>query len=123
MRNIVSLFILCILFQSCYSFKTFNQSPDETTVGELYKFDLTNGKEFQAQIDSIGENSLYLKKGDRIIQIPYSEIKVIETAEKSTGKTVGLISIIAAGAALVAAIVIAISNIGSNIGCCGDFPN
>ena len=110
MKVIAILFVCCILFQSCYSYKTFDQTSKEVNVGEVYKFDLNNRKEFHAKIDSLDQNFLYAKKSKKNIQIPHSEIRAVETAKKSTGRTVGLISIIAAGAALVTAIIYAISS-------------
>ena len=111
MKTIVPFFISCILLQSCYSYKSFNEEPNDVIVGELYKFDLNNGKEFNVKIDSLGSNSLIVKRKNKQLLIQYSEIKTIETAEKSPSKTIGLISIIFAGAAFVTGIVYAFLSI------------
>jgi hypothetical protein len=123
MKVIAILFMCCLLFQSCFSYKPFNKTSKEVSVGEIYKFDLNNKKEFRAQIDSLDQNFLYAKKSKKSIQIPHSEIRAIETTKKSTRKTIGLISLITVGTGLIVAFFYTISNNGSNIDCCGDSPN
>ncbi len=99
----VTLFVCCILFQSCYSYKAFKKTSKDLSVGKLYKFDLTNGKEFNIIVDSLDQNSIYGKVNKVSVKIPHSEIKIIESGEKSKGKTVSAIVAIVVGTAVLIA--------------------
>ncbi len=111
MKAIIYLFTLSILFQSCYGYKDFSQSSKELEIGQLYKFDLTNKKEFRILIDSLDQNYVYGQVGEKNSKFPHSEIKTIEVAKKSPGRTVGLITIIASGVAAVVGLAIFFSSL------------
>lgn len=111
MKPISYLFVLSILFQSCYGYKDFSQSSKELEIGQLYKFDLNNKKEFRILIDSLDQNYVYGQARGENSKFPHSEIKTIEIAKKSPGRTVGLVAIIASGIAAVVGFAIFFSSL------------
>ena len=111
MKSIIYFFCIIVLFQSCYGYKNYSQSSKELSSGKLYKFDLNDGKEFRILIDSLDQTSVYGQLNEKSLIIPHTEIKTIETAKKSTGRTVGLVSIIAVGTAVIVGVALFINSL------------
>lgn len=110
MKSIVLLLSICVLFTSCYSYKTYSGAPEKILVGKKYHFDFKNGKEGIYRIDSIGQDAYYYKRGNKVKSIAFSEIQKTEQGKFSITRTAGLTGGVAIAATGIAAIIVFLTN-------------
>ncbi len=92
--KILLLILITLLQTGCYSYKVFNESPSQITVGERYHLDLKDKKELSIWVDSISETSLYFTRRKKQREVPFENIRRIEEGKFSTGKTIGFSALI-----------------------------
>mgnify|MGYP003151702403 CR=1 FL=1 len=105
MQKILILWVLSILFSSCYAYKPFTDQPQNVVLGTKYHFDLNNGKEMTKRIDSVGADAYYYSKGKRLEAVPFSE------GSFSLGRTIGFSALVAVGIAVIASIVYVVAGL------------
>tara|TARA_R110002072_G_scaffold106447_1_gene232380 strand:+ start:31486 stop:31824 length:339 start_codon:yes stop_codon:yes gene_type:complete len=111
MKKILILWVLSILFSSCYAYKPFTDQPQNVVLGTKYHFDLNNGKEMTKRIDSVGADAYYYSKGKRLEAVPFSEVKKLEQGSFSLGRTIGFSALVAVGIAVIASIVYVVAGL------------
>jgi hypothetical protein len=101
MKNLIYFLSMLILFQSCYSYKTFNINEYKKNKAEKLKVKLTNNQIIKGKPISYIKDTLMLKKIIGTEKIPKSEIKKIQKRKFSILKTYLLSSAISLSALLI----------------------
>lgn len=86
MRKLFLILASVFLFQSCYTFRTSDITPDKMVVGESYKIQ-RNSKYEKVSITKITDSSAIVAKGFQEKHIKLSEITAIKTRKFSIVKT------------------------------------
>lgn len=108
-QRIVICFLLTILLQSCYSYKSIDLKNNNLSQNKEYKIN-RDGTFFRAKIIDSNDSIIKLKVDGVEKQISKSEIKEIKEKKFSALKTVSLIPI-AYGVGTIIAIITAISRL------------
>ena len=87
MKNKIYLLAFLILFQSCYSYKTFDIKNFEYKTPNKLKVNLKNSKKYKGKVLTYEKDELRLKMLDEVIVIPYADIIKIKERERSNLKT------------------------------------
>ena len=87
MKNTIFILSLLILFQSCYSYKTFDLNDSENLVQEKVKIELKDSRKFKGKITELKKDIIKIKNSDKIIEIPISQITKIKGRKFSWWKT------------------------------------
>lgn len=87
MKNTIFILSLLILFQSCYSYKTFDLNDSENLVQEKVKIELKDSRKFKGLITEFKENKLFVENNSEIIVIPVNQVKEIKNRKYSWWKT------------------------------------
>ena len=90
MKNTIYILSLLILFQSCYSYKTFDLNRSENLVSEKVKIELKDSRKFKGKITELKKDIIKIKNSDKIIEIPISQITKIKGRKFSWLKTYAL---------------------------------
>ena len=87
MKRIIYTLSILILFQSCYSYKTFDLNDSENLVQEKVKIELKGSRKFKGLITEFKENKLFVENNSEIIVIPFNQVKKIKNRKYSWWKT------------------------------------
>lgn len=88
-KTILFLCLISLLFQSCYTYKTVDLQKDKIVENKKYRLYLEGSVMEKVTVNAVSDNSItVLDKRHRLVQIPFSEIKVIKKRRLSIGKTV-----------------------------------
>ena len=90
MKRIIYTLSILILFQSCYSYKTFDLNDSENLVQEKVKIELKDSRKFKGKITELKKDIIKIKNSDKIIEIPISQITKIKGRKFSWLKTYAL---------------------------------
>lgn len=110
MKKSIYFLSILILFQSCYSYKTFDIKNYEIVKPRKVKIELKNSLKYKGNIISYKNDTLVLKKIIGTIAIPIAKIKKVRKRKISWLKTIGFIYATMA-IMLVSLIAIALSSI------------
>ena len=102
MKSIAFLFSICILFTSCFGYKSIELTSSEITVGKKYRITTIDSTEIDAIIVSATDNTVSIKKKETQSEIPFSKIKTIKKNKFSFLKSGLLTFTITAGITLLA---------------------
>nr|WP_299175190.1 hypothetical protein [uncultured Allomuricauda sp.] len=112
MRTISIAFLLCLLLQSCHSYKNLNNTKEPLVVGKKYKLKLDRDadKYVKVKITGLTETGIVGLSDGREIQIAYKDVWEVRKRKFSVGKsllmavatviTVGTIHLIIEGPSL-----------------------
>tara|TARA_R110001599_G_scaffold319328_1_gene529135 strand:- start:30 stop:362 length:333 start_codon:yes stop_codon:yes gene_type:complete len=89
MKKLAYLLSILILFQSCYSYKTFDLNNYETIKPKKVKIELKNAKKYDGKIIEYSINRIVLKNTIKTRIISVSEIEKIKGRKFSLAKTLG----------------------------------
>ena len=90
MKNLSIVLLLCVLFQSCYSYQTVNLNKNTIKLSKKHKIVLTNSQaKVEGRVLAMTKDTLLLSKGNQKIKIPTSNIFDIQERKFSFLKTVG----------------------------------
>ena len=89
MKNLIYLLSSCILFSSCYSYKTVDLSKNKLILTEKYKIKTATSKKIKGRIAKFNDNTLVLIKNKIKTEILLSEIQSIKKRKFSYLKTIG----------------------------------
>ncbi|TXD52059.1 MULTISPECIES: hypothetical protein [unclassified Polaribacter] len=87
MKNTIYFLSILILFQSCYSYKTFKIENHGYTASNSIKIQLKNSKKYKGDVIEYKDDKLTLETWNEFVIIPFSEIKKIKERKKSNLKT------------------------------------
>lgn len=89
MRIALFLSAILFLFQSCYTYKSFDNSPDRMIVGKTYKIQRNGSKKFEKiTIKGFSDSSAVVTQRFEAKKIPLSEISKVKSRKFSVVKTV-----------------------------------
>lgn len=95
MRKLFLVFTITFSFQSCFSYKQFDGTPDKMVAGKEYKIE-QNNKYQRVHVESITATDVTLWTATTKKTIPLSEITNVQSRKFSVVKTVALpVSIVA----------------------------
>lgn len=89
MKNLSILLLFCVLFQSCYSYKTVHLDKNTIKLSKKHKIVLTNLKKVEGKVLAMSKDTLLLSMGNQKIKIPTSNIFDIQERKFSFLKTAG----------------------------------
>lgn len=92
----ITILILSLLLQSCYTYKTIDPNKTHLTEGKKYKIKVDN-KVQKANLVSLNDSTATFKTGNKNIQIAEKEIGEIKIRKFSILKTASLVTGIALG--------------------------
>lgn len=88
-KIILFLCLISLLFQSCYTYKTVDLQKDKIVENKKYRLYLEGSVMKKVTVNAVSDNSITVfDNRHRLVQIPFSEIKVIKKRRLSIGKTV-----------------------------------
>jgi hypothetical protein len=87
MKKTAYLLSTLILFQSCYSYKTFELKDYETIKPKKVKIELNDSKKIKGRIIKINEDEITFNSKNSALTIPKSSIVKIEKRKFSLWKT------------------------------------
>lgn len=95
MKKLLILSTIAFLFQGCFTYKVFDNTPDKMVVGRTYKIQRNNKYE-RVNIENITETDVTISTAGRKESIPLSEITKVKSRKFSIVKTAALpVSIVA----------------------------
>ena len=83
MNKTIYLLAILILFQSCYTYKTFDIKYYNTLRPKKVKIELLNATKLKGQIIDFNKDTMTVKKINETIKIPVLDIKTIKKREFS----------------------------------------
>ena len=89
MKNLSILLLFCVLFQSCYSYKTVHLDKNTIKLSKKHKIVLTNLKKVEGKVLAMSKDTLLLSMGNQKIKISTSNIFDIQERKFSFLKTAG----------------------------------
>ncbi|WP_439129411.1 hypothetical protein [Polaribacter sp.] len=111
MKNILHILSILILFQSCYSYKTFDIKEYEKVNPTKVKIELKNSTKLKGKPIGYKNEILTVKKINETLAIPISDIITIKQRNFSWLKTTGL-TLVTFGIVIVVSFIIALSDLG-----------
>ena len=88
-KIILFLCWISLLFQSCYIYKTVDLQKDKIVENKKYRLNLEGSVMKKVTVKTVSDSSITVfDNRHRLVQIPFSEIKVIKKKRFSVGKTV-----------------------------------
>lgn len=88
-KIILFLCLISLLFQSCYIYKTVDLQKDKIVENKKYRLYLEGSVMKKVTVKTVSDSSITVfDNRHRLVQIPFSEIKVIKKKRFSVGKTV-----------------------------------
>jgi hypothetical protein len=87
MRKLFPFLAIAFLFQSCFTYKSSDLTPDKMTAGKTYKIQRNNKYE-KVTINRITDSSAIVTQRFEEKSIPLSEITKVKTRKFSMAKTV-----------------------------------
>ena len=90
MKNKIQFLAILILFQSCYSYKTFELKDYEEVKPKKVKIELKNSQRIKGEVININNDKIKVKKISGTVEIPISQIKKIKQGESDWLKTFAL---------------------------------
>lgn len=109
MKKLSILLLLCVLFQSCISYKTVNLNNDPIKLSKKYKIVLTNLMKVEGRVIAMTKDTLLLSKENQKIKIPTSSIYDIKERKFSFLKTVAAGAGVYIGVAVIAVAALLVS--------------
>lgn len=97
MKKTIYLLSILVLFQSCYSYKTFDFKEYETINPKKIKIELNDSRKFKGKVTEIKNDKIFIETKDEFIEMPISNIKKIKQRKFSLWKT----SIVSAGVGVI----------------------
>ena len=90
MKNNIYIISILFLFQSCYSYKTFDLNNYNNIKPKKVEIELKNSQKYQGKVIQFNNDNITLKHSKSIKKIPLSSIKEIKRKKFSLLKTTGL---------------------------------
>ncbi|QTE22324.1 hypothetical protein [Polaribacter cellanae] len=88
MKNSIYTLSILILFQSCYSYKTFDLKDYETIKPKKVKIELNNSKKYKGKVLEFKNGTFLIESSKGIIEVKKTEIKKIEERKFSFIRTI-----------------------------------
>lgn len=98
MKNKIYFLAILVLFQSCYSYKTFDINNYEVENPKKVKIILKNSQYIKGEVIGFNNDKIKVKKTNDILEIPFSEIEKIKKGEPDWLKSFALTYVIFLGA-------------------------
>lgn len=98
MKTMSCLLVLCLLFQSCFSYRKIDIANDQITLEKKYKLWTIEGEKKKLIIKDIDDTNLFgASQKEQNIIIPITDIDIIKKRKFSIIKTIGLPVLITGG--------------------------
>lgn len=95
MKNKICLLALCLLVQSCFSYRKIEITKNEIKPGHRYKLYTTTGAKEKLIVSKVNDSIIGSSGKKKNIAIPIVDIEVIKERKLSITKTIGLPVLIA----------------------------
>ncbi|QNM85911.1 hypothetical protein H9W90_01970 [Polaribacter pectinis] len=93
MKKAICVLSILILFQSCYSYKTFDLKDYKTLKPKKVKIELLDSKEIKGKIVEFKNDRIVVESSKKIIEINTSKIKNIQKRKSNLIQSVISISV------------------------------
>lgn len=87
MKKVALILSVLVLFQSCYSYKTFDIKGYEVIKNKKIKVELNDKRKIKGKITEFKNDKIVVENSKEIIEIPVSKIQKIKKREYSYVKT------------------------------------
>ena len=97
LKKTIYLLSILILFQSCYSYKTFDINNYETEKPKKVKIILKDSQRIKGEVIGFNNDKIKVKKISGTLEIPFSEIEKIKKGEPDWLKSFALTYVVFIG--------------------------